>query len=692
MKKQLTFLLCMAFILGIQVSTAQFTACWQAEDMTIPAESDWKKSTTNTGYSETGYLEWWGGDKFSTPTDAKNILSYTFTVPTAGDYTVYVRGRRDYGQCGCPQAAASDACNDIFGKIDNGAWIKTMVKGTFGAWIWANQYEKVHGSVVASVYTLAAGSHTFSISGRSAGVQLDGFAIIPVGATAPSGKLSCTPVFCETKAFTDWDLTKPADYEAVGVQEAGRSAIQINTIIQPKNKWASATSTFNGETGIYDIILTSLLETDGECSYKVFIDNVEILQYKNPRILNTSTADYTPYSVGKKGISINKNAIIKVDYISNSNGLVPENGDFAWARGRWKSLSIGNCSSANVDLWVSNDPNDIDGDGVANANDNCPDKSNANQSDIDNDGIGDLCDDDRDGDGIPNATDNCPNAANADQADRDGDGLGDICDPNPNNACVENFITAGGNGIEATQTPFAANVVPGIIEAENFDNGGLGVAYFDDNLRETGSNQNFRNTETIDIDEADGTNESSGLAIGYIKTIGEWAEYTIDVQTTQKYNIKVKYGCNGIKKIYFKIDNSIISCLFTLPSTTKPSIYQTYTLPQSIELTAGKHLFAWVNETALALNIDNFEFVPANATGIEGNNSLTSSQAYPNPVKDILTISTQAETIGVYGLTGQLLNIPQVKTVNGFEVNMGSLKSGVYFVKTDNETLKVIKE
>jgi hypothetical protein len=36
--------------------------------------------------------------------------------------------------------------------------------------------------------------------------------------------------------------------------------------------------------------------------------------------------------------------------------------------------------------------------------------------------------DDSDGDGIPDAEDNCPEVPNADQADVDGDGPGDVCD------------------------------------------------------------------------------------------------------------------------------------------------------------------------------------------------------------------------------------------------------------------------
>jgi len=69
--------------------------------------------------------------------------------------------------------------------------------------------------------------------------------------------------------------------------------------------------------------------------------------------------------------------------------------------------------------------------------DNCPDDYNPDQTDLDCDGIGDLCDaclyvpDDgtnTDGDCFGDACDNCPEVDNADQADFDGDGIGDRCD------------------------------------------------------------------------------------------------------------------------------------------------------------------------------------------------------------------------------------------------------------------------
>lgn len=100
---------------------------------------------------------------------------------------------------------------------------------------------------------------------------------------------------------------------------------------------------------------------------------------------------------------------------------------------------------------------DADGDGIANAMDNCPAVFNpvrpvdgGAQADYDSDDVGDACDpcpmdpgtglctppdpNDSDGDGVTNAMDNCPSVPNADQADADMDGKGDACDACPMDA------------------------------------------------------------------------------------------------------------------------------------------------------------------------------------------------------------------------------------------------------------------
>lgn len=80
---------------------------------------------------------------------------------------------------------------------------------------------------------------------------------------------------------------------------------------------------------------------------------------------------------------------------------------------------------------------DSDWDNVADDMDNCPDDYNYDQVDTDGDGNGDACDDDDDNDGVADYTydnstgeytyDNCRTVANADQADSNGNGVGDAC-------------------------------------------------------------------------------------------------------------------------------------------------------------------------------------------------------------------------------------------------------------------------
>lgn len=70
---------------------------------------------------------------------------------------------------------------------------------------------------------------------------------------------------------------------------------------------------------------------------------------------------------------------------------------------------------------------DVDEDGVADLRDNCVNIANRDQSDLDDNGLGDACED-HDRDGVINSKDNCPDHPNSRQLDTDEDGLGDVCD------------------------------------------------------------------------------------------------------------------------------------------------------------------------------------------------------------------------------------------------------------------------
>jgi hypothetical protein len=72
---------------------------------------------------------------------------------------------------------------------------------------------------------------------------------------------------------------------------------------------------------------------------------------------------------------------------------------------------------------------DSDDDGIDDAVDNCRLLANADQSDLNGNGLGDVCEaNDSDADGWPDFEDNCAAVANPWQEDADGDGVGDACD------------------------------------------------------------------------------------------------------------------------------------------------------------------------------------------------------------------------------------------------------------------------
>ncbi|HSA59932.1 MAG TPA: thrombospondin type 3 repeat-containing protein, partial [bacterium] len=79
---------------------------------------------------------------------------------------------------------------------------------------------------------------------------------------------------------------------------------------------------------------------------------------------------------------------------------------------------------------VSDDAGEICNAGPNGTGDNCPIVKNADQSDADGNGRGDVCDGDMDGDGIADADDDCPFISDPLQPDSNEDGVGDACDPN----------------------------------------------------------------------------------------------------------------------------------------------------------------------------------------------------------------------------------------------------------------------
>ncbi len=102
-------------------------------------------------------------------------------------------------------------------------------------------------------------------------------------------------------------------------------------------------------------------------------------------------------------------------------GYFPPSGDYiinqVCKSGSWSEYSSVPTPFFREGFWdiVDDSVPDSDGDGIRDADDNCPTVKNFDQKDVDSDGTGDVCD-------------SCPTVSNSVQGDADSDGIGDACD------------------------------------------------------------------------------------------------------------------------------------------------------------------------------------------------------------------------------------------------------------------------
>ncbi len=147
------------------------------------------------------------------------------------------------------------------------------------------------------------------------------------------------------------------------------------------------------------------------------------------------------------------------DYDSNTDNGTDSDGDGVNnADDQCPNTPTGATVNANGCIDQVDEAQDSDNDGVVNSEDNCPDTANPDQLNLDGDERGDACDADADGDGIldedetdtdprladtdgdgiKDGADNCPTIGNAQQNDTDNDGIGDACDDDIDNDGVAN--------------------------------------------------------------------------------------------------------------------------------------------------------------------------------------------------------------------------------------------------------------
>jgi hypothetical protein len=103
-----------------------------------------------------------------------------------------------------------------------------------------------------------------------------------------------------------------------------------------KDKYAAAETTFTGESGSYDITLTTLAETDGESAYKLFVGGEFLGEFTNPR----TSEDYKPTLKTWSDVPVEKGEKIRVEFNSATNSRARQGNRKAYSRGRWTAVTF----------------------------------------------------------------------------------------------------------------------------------------------------------------------------------------------------------------------------------------------------------------------------------------------------------------------------------------------------------------
>ena len=135
-------------------------------------------------------------------------------------------------------------------------------------------------------------------------------------------------------AMQDFQFAVEGDF-VLGYKDKRQRALAINAA-KHKDKFAAAEAQFQGAAGSYDLVLSSLSETDGESSYRLFVAGRKVGEAQNPE----TDVDYALVKNRFKQVALKPGDTIRVEFNSASNGKIPEGDGFAFSRGRWQSVAI----------------------------------------------------------------------------------------------------------------------------------------------------------------------------------------------------------------------------------------------------------------------------------------------------------------------------------------------------------------
>lgn len=150
------------------------------------------------------------------------------------------------------------------------------------------------------------------------------------------------------------------------------------------------------------------------------------------------------------------------------------------------------------------------------------------------------------------------------------------------------------------------------IEAEEYDQGGPGEAYFD--LTPENEGNAFRPTEGVDVEAT--TDTGGGFNVGFMGD-GEWMEYTVDVEVAGHYELDLRVAAlNAGPRYRMEIAGADVSGEIAVPQTGGFQNWVTVRAGQQVPLPQGVVILRIATITGLG-NINWFELTGPENSGMD---------------------------------------------------------------------------
>lgn len=206
---------------------------------------------------------------------------------------------------------------------------------------------------------------------------------------------------------------------------------------------------------------------------------------------------------------------------------------------------------------------------------------------------------------------------------------------------LSNLTAYATNPLAPVKRPFngTAALVPGTIEAENFDYGGPEVAYHNLQVKTmdeyfTRNPTTFRVTDSVDFDPANG--DTGGYALAVTQP-GEWLDYTINVATATQYTIDVRVSSKGAGgSFHIEFNGTSVTGPFAVPNTGDWQNWQTLT-KSNVTLAAGPQVMRLVMDSGGVSNlVGDINYVRIWPTGLHAPSADADGDGYSNAQEDTL--------------------------------------------------------